>query len=310
MRLLIVGASGFLGRNLITALPHTWNIFATYNRDITFPAFVKDHGLTNVQGIHCDLLSKDVQKQIRSVSDIDSCIYLAANTDVPSLVADSRIDVNENIAALVNFLEAFRGPRLIFVSSGAVYMGLQGAVNPDVKLSPTIPYSISKLTSEHYVKFYALGRKAFDQYAIVRFFGSYGYYEASRKLTRRVLESALSGERFAITIVGDGENLIDVMWVEDTVRGIKALIEAPELNFTADFCAGNACTINQYVMKLAQILSKDVVLKHEGVSHEYIKFYASPKRLNDFVGFRPETSLREGVMLYTRWLNYPTTQNA
>jgi len=305
MRILIVGASGFLGRNLVSSLPSTWTIFATYNRDETFANFVRAHELTNVEPVHCDLTNKDeAQSKIRTLGDVDACVYLAANTNVSSLVADSAKDVAENIIPVVNFLGAFKGSRLIYMSSGAVYMGLEGLVSPDAKLSPTIPYSISKLTSEHYVRFYASARRTFGQCGIVRFFGAYGYHEAPRKITRRFLEQALktNNDRVSMTIYGDGQNLIDIMWIEDAIDGIKALITSPDLNATVDFCAGNACTINEYVARLGKIVGKEIVVKHEGASHEYIRFYASSKEMSSLVGFKVRTSLQEGISRYTRWL--------
>ena len=41
------------------------------------------------------------------------------------------------------------------VSSGAVYDGLTGEVTPATPVSPRLPYAISKLASEQYLRFFA-----------------------------------------------------------------------------------------------------------------------------------------------------------
>jgi nucleoside-diphosphate-sugar epimerase len=313
MRLLIAGGSGFIGKNLITSLPRNWTVFATYHRDMLFPDFVKRHNLANVQPIHCELSNKqDTQEKIGGLADIDACVYLAANTNVSSLVSEPTQDVLDNIVPLTHFLGAFRGTRLIFFSSGAVYMGLERAVSPDSKLSPTIPYSISKLASEHYIRFQATTKKTFNEYAIVRFFGAYGYHEPTRKITRRFLEQALSPSwpKISMTLFGDGENLIDVMWVKDAIQAIMGLINASKIDFTVDLCAGNACTINEYVAKLGKIVGKEVLVRHEGTSAEYIRFHASPERMRKLIGFQAKTSLQEGIARYIRWLKEQSSTKA
>ena len=74
------------------------------------------------------------------------------------------------------------------MSSGAVYDGLRGAVSPATPVSPRLPYAISKLASEQYLRFFAEHRGTVDSYVNVRFFGAYGPYEAARKITTQWLQ--------------------------------------------------------------------------------------------------------------------------
>ena len=88
------------------------------------------------------------------IQDIDVCVYLASNTNVRAMVEDPIIDVHTNIRPLVNFLTNSTGGKIIFFSSGAVYMGNHGLVSPRSQITPTIPYAISKYACEQYVKFF------------------------------------------------------------------------------------------------------------------------------------------------------------
>src|SRR5260221_32205 len=63
-------------------------------------------------------------------------------------------DLESNATAFVTFLESCRVGHVVFVSSGAVYDGLIGDVTPESRVSPRLPYAISKLASELYLRFF------------------------------------------------------------------------------------------------------------------------------------------------------------
>ena len=49
---------------------------------------------------------------------------------------------------------ALSADHVVYASSGAVYDGLTGAVSPATPVSPLLPYAISKLAAEHYIRFF------------------------------------------------------------------------------------------------------------------------------------------------------------
>ena len=128
---------------------------------------------------------------------------------------------------------------MVYVSSGAVYDGLHGAVTPATPVSPQLPYAISKLASEQYLQFFCERRGTVDSYVNVRFFGAYGPYEAARKITTKWLQALARGER-EFVVRGDGRNLIDFMYVDDAVDGFLALVKAQGARLTVDFASGIA----------------------------------------------------------------------
>src|SRR5205823_5507646 len=121
-------------------------------------------------------------------------------------------DLESNAIALVRFLEHCRVGHIVFASSGAVYDGLVGDVTPSTPVDPRLPYAISKLASEQYVRFFAERRHAIESFVNVRFFGAYGPYEPERKITTRWMRAVMAGQR-AFTVRGNGQNLIDFMYV-------------------------------------------------------------------------------------------------
>jgi len=152
MRLLVTGASGFLGRNVLTQAPRDWDIVAVYHDALDFPEFVAHQGLRHVRAIRCDLTNASDVSSLRATTEtsgpVDAALYLAANGDPAASARDPLRDLHLNTVALLTFLEHCPVPRLVYLSSGAVYDGLSGIVTPASRVEPRLPYSISKLASE------------------------------------------------------------------------------------------------------------------------------------------------------------------
>jgi nucleoside-diphosphate-sugar epimerase len=294
MRVIVTGASGFIGRNLLLKAPRDWHIVALAHRT-SLDDFVRHHALSHVQVMPCDLLSgDDVQAVARAVDGrADAVMYLAANGDPAASSGRPRWDLESNTTALVNFLEHCSADHLVYVSSGAVYDGLSGAVTPATPVAPRLPYAISKLASEQYVRFFAERRQSLGSYINVRFFGAYGPYEAERKITTRWLRGMAAGQR-EFVVRGDGKNLIDFMYVDDAVDGFLALLGAIGTSLTVDFASGTPISVDDVVLAMARAMKIDVTLRHEGVVPEYIEFRSADRTMSERFGVRPSISFEDG----------------
>jgi NAD(P)-dependent dehydrogenase (short-subunit alcohol dehydrogenase family) len=107
MRVVVTGASGFIGRNVLLRAPRDWDIIALYHRTADLEAFVARHALGHVRVMRCDLLdAADVQAVVKAVGErADAILYLAANGDPTVSAARPRWDLESNTTALVTFLE-------------------------------------------------------------------------------------------------------------------------------------------------------------------------------------------------------------
>jgi UDP-glucose 4-epimerase len=270
MRLVVTGASGFIGRNALLRAPRDWQITAVANRTPGLEEFVTAHRLSNVRVVRCDLTdAADVRAASSQAGRADAVLYLAANGDPAASAERPRWDLESNTLALVTFLDAWPVDHVVYLSSGAVYDGL--------------PYAISKLASEQYVRFFCERRHAVGGYVNVRFFGAYGPYEPARKITTRWLLALASGQRDFV-LRGNGENLIDFMYVDDAIDGMLRLVETAGTRATIDVASGNPVSINAIVAAMARVLSVEVTVRHEGETEEYIQFRSSDTTMRDRCG--------------------------
>ncbi len=296
MKLVVTGASGFIGHNVLLRAPRDWEIVAVYNRTPGLEDFVKAEGLSNVRPVRCDLLNEDEVKLLaRAIGGRpDAMLYLAANGDPAASAERPRWDLESNTVALVTCLEQCPADHVVYVSSGAVYDGLRGPVSPASAVSPRLPYAISKLASEQYLRFFAEQRGSVGSYINVRFFGAYGPYEPARKITTRWLSAMATGQR-EFVIRGNGENLIDFMYVDDAVDGFLTLVRATGTRATVDFASGAPVSVNQVVRAMAATLGVAVVLRHEGNVAEYIEFQSADTAMRQQFGIVPTITFADGL---------------
>lgn len=295
MKLLLTGASGFIGHNVLLRAPRDWEIVAVYHRTPGLEQFVAAQGLANVRVEQCDLLDAAAVKALAvRVGRPDAMLYLAANGDPAASAERPRWDLDSNAAAFVTTLEQCPSDHVVYVSSGAVYDGLKGAVTPATPVSPLLPYAISKLASEQYLRFFAERRQTVSSYVNVRFFGAYGPYEAPRKITTKWLEAIRGGQR-EFVIRGNGQNLIDFMYVDDAVDGFLALTKAAGTRATVDFASGTPVSVNEIVQAMARVAGVDVSVRHEGAVAEYIEFRSADTTMRETYGCVPRVSFDSGL---------------
>jgi nucleoside-diphosphate-sugar epimerase len=303
-RLIIPGASGFIGRNLVLAAPRDWEVVALYHSSQDFPVWIEREELEHVVAVRCNLTDETTVRELahRIGAHFDACVFLAANGDPAYSVEHPFQDLQATVVTLLHFLTHFKIGKLIYFSSGAVYDGLQGAVSPVVTVSPRLPYAITNWACEHYVRGFAY-RGQIDQYINLRFFGAYGPYEPPRKIYTKLVQRFAFERQPRFTIRGDGRNYIDAMYVKDTVRGILATLRGDEGNLTVDFCSGKPLTIDELVRTAAHAFGiTDLEIEHVGQVPEYINFYVSGDTMAQLFNFRPQVPLEKGLQRLAEFL--------
>ncbi|MEM1115797.1 MAG: NAD-dependent epimerase/dehydratase family protein [Bacteroidota bacterium] len=163
--------------------------------------------------------------------------HLAAQMDVRRSVADPVFDAQVNVTGLLNLMEAGRQnglEKVAFASTGgAIYGEPDPAVNgggPQPEHHPTrpmSPYGITKLVSEHYLRFYEQTHGV--PFAALRFGNVYGPRQnphGEAGVVAIFAQRMLRGE--GVTINGPGTQTRDYVFVGDVVRAFVAALAEPE----------------------------------------------------------------------------------
>jgi nucleoside-diphosphate-sugar epimerase len=299
MRLLLTGSAGFMGRNALLRLPHDWEITALYRPDDgAFERFLARYSLIHVRSQACDLSDAEQMQTVfkRLGSTWDQCLYFAANTSVVFSVSHPVSDLASNTIGLIRTLENTKIDHLVFVSSGAVYIGCDGLVGSMTPVTPDLPYAISKLSAEYYVHAMHTQSGNPTNATIVRFFGAYGPYELARKLYTRAVRAFAFERTPEFTVMGDGENMIDAMYVDDAIDAFYAIMMRPAQGIvTVDLGEGAGMTVNKIVTRAARAFDLEAQISHVGETLDYKKYYVDPQAFSSRYGVAPQITLEDGL---------------
>ncbi len=181
---------------------------------------------------HLDIRSDGVAALFQEHRYAALC-HLAAQMDVRRSVADPQFDADVNVLGFLNLLEAGRKAgleKVAFASTGgAIYGEPDPSVNdggPQPESHPTLPmspYGITKLVSEHYLRFY--GQTYGLESAALRFGNVYGPRQnphGEAGVVAIFAQRLLRGE--PVTINGEGTQTRDYVFVGDVVRAFVAAL--------------------------------------------------------------------------------------
>lgn len=296
MKVLVTGISGFIGRNFLECAPKDLEIIGIYNKSSDIEKFVRGKKLKNARLYRCDLTDKEQVENLfgKIGKNFENCIYLAANVNVPLSITNPVEDLKTTVQGLVNFLQSCgKISKFILMSSATVYEGSRGIATTSTRLNPLVPYSISKLMAEHYVRFFQYSGKI-GSYMILRFGGAYGKYSEKKFVSQVVEKIAVQNEKM-IEVYGDGTNIVNLMYAKDTIKALLACLKSNKQNITCNLGQDNM-TITELIGRVAKIFNRSVEITHSPrrKDQKYIEFKLDVD-FNKILSFKPDYSFEEGI---------------
>lgn len=337
---LVTGSAGFIGSNLVTELLKTQspiNIIGIDNMNDYYDVSIKEYRLAEIEKVAAEhptskwnfikgnIADKALIEKIFSTYKPSVVVNLAALAGVRYSITNPDVYIEANLIGFYNILEACRNhpvEHLVYASSSSVY-GTNKKVpySTDDKVdNPVSLYAATKKSNEllahAYSKLYNIPSTG------LRFFTVYGpagrpdmaYFSFTNKL--------IKGEEIQIFNYGNCKR--DFTYVDDIVEGIKRVMQhAPEKQNGEDglplppyavYNIGNSNPENllDFVTILQEELIRAKVLPSDYDFEAHKKLvpmqpgdvpvtYADTSALESDFGFKPSTSLRDGLRKFAEW---------
>lgn len=328
MKVLITGVAGFIGFHLANLLlSDNHQIIGIDNLNDYYDQTLKEDRLAilrkqrNFVFHKVDLKDKPSLDQIFETTKPDYVVNLAAQAGVRYSITNPYAYLDSNLIGFMNILEACRSypvKHLLYASSSSVYGG-----------NKIVPFSTSH-NVDHPVSLYAATKKANELMAHtyshlykipttgLRFFTVYGPYGRPDMAYFTFVQDILAGK--PIKVFNHGEMERDFTYIDDIVESISLLItKVPIADENWDekrdtistsfapykiYNIGNNDPVN--LMRFISILEDQLGKKAEKVfldmqPGDVIKTYADVSDLERDIGFKPGTSIEEGLGRFISW---------
>ena len=219
-RVLISGAAGFIGTNLVRYLLHTDRYIEIVGVDALTYAGLRSN-LDDIKDPRFQYFIADVAdaKAINDIFDAtqpDAVMHLAAESHVDRSIESAAPFVRTNVLGTQVMLDAAMShgvKRFLQVSTDEVYgsLGPKGKFTEESPIQPRSPYSASKAAADHLVQaaFHTHGYHTL----ITRCSNNYGPYQFPEKLLPLLITNCFEGKD--LPIYGDGRQVRDWIHVED-----------------------------------------------------------------------------------------------
>ncbi len=314
---LITGGTGFIGSNLAQALVSEKAHVTLLSRSDTHLKFIQDI-LANAQreGVELniiigDLRDEELMKQV--VQGKDYVFNFAAQVSHLDKGVVSLEDLDINVRGQLTLLEALRchnrEAKVIFSSTRMVYGDdAQNPIHEDSPTNPTTLYGIHKLAAEKYHLSY------FHRYGIrtviLRVGNPYGdrqhFSKGLYSLPGYFMRRAMNDE--TIEICSDGKQYRDYLYIGDLVEILMRAGATPITDGKIyNTGSGVRSTFGEMVQTIAKVVKTGRFVAAENVqASSGDSYYLDITRLSNDIGWRPVTSLKEGmVRMHTFAEKYP-----
>jgi UDP-glucuronate 4-epimerase len=328
LKILVTGAAGFIGYTLaLRLLGRGDTVYGIDNLNDYYDVSLKEArlaGLARHRGFEfqkVDVSDRGAIARLFADHRFEAVAHLAAQAGVRYSVENPQAYIDSNLVGFGNMLEGVRHTgvgHLVFASSSSVY----GA-------STRLPFS-EHANVDHPLSLYGATKKANELMAHsyahlygtpctgLRFFTVYGPWGrpdmALFKFTRGIIEGT------PITVFNGGDMVRDFTYVDDIVEGVVRVIDRPAVPDAAwrgdepdpatsrapyrIYNIGNNRPVNlmRYIEVLEQCLNRKAVMQMLPMQPGDVQATAADvSNLEQAVGFRPRTTVEEGVARFVDW---------
>lgn len=316
-KILVTGAAGFIGFHLskkllaqgVTVVGFD-NLNDYYDVNLKYARLKELEPFGNFTFIKGDLADKKAVDALFAEHRFDIVVNLAAQAGVRYSIDNPQAYIESNVIGFFNILEACRHnpvEHLLYASSSSVYGNQQKtpfSTDDDVS-KPISLYAATKKSNELMAYTYS------HLYSIpatgLRFFTVYGPFGRPDMAYFSFTQKIMKGE--TIKIFNNGDMYRDFTYVDDIVKGMENMLcNPPEPDENGDratvYNIGNNSPekLMYFIETLEKALSKTAVKEFLPMQPgDVYQTYADVTPLIENFGFKPSTSIEEGLGKFVEW---------
>lgn len=325
MNILVTGAAGFIGFHLIKALlDKKCSIVGIDNINDYYDPNLKNSRLQilnemssigNFRFIKLDLADHDAISNLFAENNFDIVINLGAQAGVRYSIENPNAYMDSNMVGFLNVLEGCRQTKvkhLLYASSSSVYgMNIKQPFSTEDRVDyPISLYAATKKSNELMAHTYS------HLYDIpttgLRFFTVYGPYGRPDMAYFSFTKKILAGE--TIDVFNNGEMKRDFTYIDDIVEGITRLIDKVPTSQSSLTSAATApykvynignnqpITLRRFITAIESACGKKAQENLLPMQAGDVPVtYADIDELMNDIGFKPSTTIEEGISRFVKW---------
>jgi UDP-glucose 4-epimerase len=265
MKIMLLGAAGFIGTNLTIRLAEKEedSITVVDKSEVFFGPIRKLH-FSNVTMKECNFSDVEDYAKLLMGQDI---VYHLMSTTVPT-TSNQHIsqELMANVVVTSKILDACvqcRVKKVVFISSGGTVYGKE--VNcPICEEAPTNPitsYGIQKVTIEKLLYLYNYMYQL--DYRVIRLSNPYGPYQRPNGVQGVVttfVYKAIKNEE--ITVYGDGSVVRDFIYIDDAIDGLVNIVENNNKYKVYNLGCGKGTSIVEVIKTIQDVIGIHLKVKY------------------------------------------------
>jgi len=282
-RVIVTGASGFIGFNLVKKLIQLEANILVIDRMQPAEQF------PSVEFEWADL------RHLNQVYEADYLIHLAAVSNAGYAERYPQDTYEINVLGTLNLLNHIQiKKRVLFPSTALIYKASQAPLTEEAELEPASTYAQSKMIGEQVVKF--LCQRIGVSSTIVRFFNVFGPDQLPMYIVPQVVRQTMEDGR---VVLRNGSVVRDLLYVDDCIDAVLKLAVSPlAAGSLFNIGSGNGVTILE-VAKAAVAVSGEpgveIVDLQQNIEYSPTAIIADTGKVQSIIDWHPKTSLEEGL---------------
>ena len=315
MEILITGAAGFIGSNLVEFFLNEGykvigldNLSTGYKKNID--EFLKHPNFNFVEG---DI--RNFTDCLKVTSNVKTVLHQAALGSVPRSINDPITSNEVNISGFLNMLEASKQnkvERFIYAASSSTYGDSKELPKKEDNIGkPLSPYAITKYVNELYASIY---KRAYDiDTSGLRYFNVFGKKQdpngAYAAVIPKFIDKFLNGESPVIN--GDGTYSRDFTYIDNVIQ-MNYLASKTKNKYSLNQVFNVACGEQIEIFKMAELIREELSLFDKKIKDIEIKF--GPNRAGDIphskasiekaiklLKYSPKFDFEKGIKQTVKW---------